>query len=82
MKRGHRFPHYKKTWRQIGNDGQEYRVTAKYYVAVLRNPQSVWFYMLIEGPNGYRKELHGDAVIRPIMERLWAEQAAKKAAQA
>jgi hypothetical protein len=66
----YRFPHHVTKWRQAGRDGTEYRCTAKYYMAVLRKPQQVWFYLLIEGPDGYRRELRGDRVIRPIIDRL------------
>ena len=75
MRKGQRrrygFPHQTSRFKHKGDDGVEYTVTTKYYVAVLRNPQQVFMEMVIEGPDGYRRELHGDSKIRPVMERIW-----------
>ena len=75
MARRHRFPHHVTRWHQLGDDGQDYACTATYYIAVLRDPQQVFMELVIEGPNGYRKELRGDTKIRPVMERVWAARA-------
>lgn len=68
-----RFPHTTRSWTKVADDGTEYRITTKHYIAVLRKPQAVYFYMLIEGPNGYHKELHGEKFVRPVLERHWAK---------
>jgi hypothetical protein len=84
-RKGRRFPFYVRQWNQPGNDGRMYRCTVHYYLNVHGNPnrehdQAVYFYLLIEGEDGYRREVKGDSNIYPIIERLRAAKKEKETA--
>ena len=69
-----RFPHTVGHLTHTGQDGQPYRLTVSYYTRALQQPGLVYMDLTIEGQHGYRRELHGDAQVRPVMERILAQK--------
>jgi len=68
-RRSYRFPHTRQCFKHTAN-GVEYTVTTRSYSRVLSG-ETVYMEMVIEGPNGYKRVLHGDAAIHPVMQRIW-----------
>jgi hypothetical protein len=69
-----RFPHTVGHLTHTGRDGQPYRITISYYTRALQQPGLVYMDMTIEGTDGTRRELRGDAKVRPVMERIFAQK--------
>jgi len=65
-----RFPHRRSRFKHTAN-GVEYTVEVTSYDRVLSG-ERVFMEMVIEGPDGYKRVLHGDSKIHPVMERIWA----------